>query len=697
MIIRVTVFLLIFLSASFAQITQLGLGFGGSSLEYFIDQNETVWCGVDVGGLYKSDDRCQSWKRMNNQVVDDYIQAILVHPQDANLVFLGTEGALQRSTDRGETWTDIRDGLPPHSTDGDLTAPINAFAVDPLNPDMIYAGVGTRRWANKSNSQYENLGEDDYGRGTIYKSTDRGLSWTKMSSGIHAQANIFDIACSFQTENLVYAGTSRGIYKSTDAGQTWQLKVNGLPIPKVTSMDISRSNDQLLFLTLKSEGDVYGVYKSTDGAETWTAVNNGIPDDYRGTPIRPFHTIIDWKDDNIVYIASTENGCIWKTTDGGANWENAYAGRVKDHGWQSYGNDYLKAYGFAQSPKDNQFLVAGEHWAHMTKDGGESWTNIYSTNSLPYKNRGADFTVCDYVKVDPSNPKNVFMCIYDQGLYRSTNEGQSWYNMHAEMRKDGASSWLVACTDIEIAADGKTMYAAVELSSYAADAGYVIKKSTDGGKTWGIVLNAKQGEPLHSWGIYNGLEIDPHDPDIVYVAPNDAKGFTILKSFDGGATWEQKGRDWLGVNNRFRHLKIDQNNPSVLYLIAQKKNSTPGKIYKSTDAGESWEMLADTPMVDPYDIWIDPQNSDILWVVSTDRDPEGGIFRSDDGGETWDQVLSKFSGGTPELEAEIQRNAGLFGCNGITGDPHNPKIFYATAGTVGGDGTGFHLGDQRLT
>jgi hypothetical protein len=98
--------------------------------------------------------------------------------------------------------------------------------------------------------------------------------------------------------------------------------------------------------------------------------------------------------------------------------------------------------------------------------------------------------------------------------------------------------------------------------------------------------------------------------------------------------------------------------------------------------------MPDTPMVDPYDIWINPQNPDMLYVASTDRDPYGGIFKSDDGGDTWDHILSKDFGGSPELQLEIERNAGLFGCNAITADPQNSNIMYATAGTVGGSSHG---------
>jgi len=224
--------------------------------------------------------------------------------------------------------------------------------------------------------------------------------------------------------------------------------------------------------------------------------------------------------------------------------------------------------------------------------------------------------------------------------------------------------------------------------SLSAYNNHAVYQSTNGGSSWKIVLNAKQGQPLHSWGIYQGLAIDPADPDIVYVAPNDAKGFTVLKSVDGGESWEKKGRDWLGTNNRFRMIKVAPGDASVLYIIAGKKNNTPGKVYKSFDQGESWELLENAPMADPRDIWIDPNDSDHVMVASSDVDANGGVYASTDGGDSWQPVLTKTVGASTEILAEVEANAGLFGCNGIASDPKNPNILYATGGTVGGGSHG---------
>ncbi len=674
-----------------AQVEVLGLGFGGSLMDYKIDQTGRTWVGVDVSGLYYSDDRGKQWHLANNQPVNEHISEIFVHPEDPNLVILGVRGGILRSEDRGQSWEDVRQGLPDHVLTGKMSIAIVSICTDPFNTDILYAAMGDRREASKVGMD---SGEAKYGRGLIFKSEDRGKSWINLreeySTNIPEMANIFAITASNQFEGTLFAASSRGLYRSQDAGLSWR-RMSRLPHQKVLNVVLDPRDNNRVFVTIDSEANGYGVYFSDDLGNTWEARNNGLPERHNGQPIQPYHLLMNPKDPATMYVGGTENGAIWKTTNGGEKWSNVYTGRVRDQGWFSYGTGYLKAYGFDISPTDPEYLIAGEHWSHKTENGGGDWYNVYSSNSSPYTNNGIDFTVSDVVEASPYVDGLVLMGQYDNGLYLSRDGGKTWENKHHEMRKDGTSSWLVSVTDIAFANNGD-IYVAIELSFYNPNGGFQIKKSTDNGKSWQIVMDAKQGSEFHSWGMYRGLEIDPNDPQTLYVtamAPND---HATIVTHDGGESWEKIGEKF--DNNLIRELHLDQSDPNILYAVAATHNGKIGRLYKSTDKGANWVTINEDPLYDARDMAIDPNDNNTLYMaVSTAAEGQrGGVYKSTDGGVHWTGIATKESNTlSDEFTDKIAVNGGFFGASTVTCHPTNSNIIYATFGAA----TGQTIGDFR--
>ncbi|HET9426055.1 MAG TPA: glycosyl hydrolase [Gemmatimonadaceae bacterium] len=169
-------------------------------------------------------------------------------------------------------------------------------------------------------------------------------------------------------------------------------------------------------------------------------------------------------------------------------------------------------------------------------------------------------------------------------------------------------------------------------------------KSTDGGKTWtNIGLNETQ---------YIGrVRLHPTNPDIVYVAalghvfgPNPERG--VFKSTDGGRTWTKK----LYVNDSTGavDLVMDPKNPDVLYAGMWEANRRPwalksggpgSGIWKSTDAGETWNEITRNPglpagLIGNIGLAVSPINSNIVWAM-VENEPGGGLYKSGDAGATW--------------------------------------------------------------
>jgi photosystem II stability/assembly factor-like uncharacterized protein len=145
--------------------------------------------------------------------------------------------------------------------------------------------------------------------------------------------------------------------------------------------------------------------------------------------------------------------------------------------------------------------------------------------------------------------------------------------------------------------------------------------SSDGGKTWRQASGLEGADPM-------GWVIDPNDPQKMYVGGHP--GF--YHSEDGGKSFSQ---DNSGLPATDVHgLGMDPQNPQILYAYIVDEG-----IYRSPDAGESWEPVSsEAGVMGP--ILVDPRDSDTLYVSSM----EGGFRESTDGGENW-QTVSPFPGG----------------------------------------------------
>ena len=139
------------------------------------------------------------------------------------------------------------------------------------------------------------------------------------------------------------------------------------------------------------------------------------------------------------------------------------------------------------------------------------------------------------------------------------------------------------------------------------------------------------------------LVMHPTDPDIIYAAIASSG---IFRSTDGGASWDPIADDLPTLT--MGAVAVDPTNPDVIYAGTGEANAISFSwfgmgLYKSTDAGATWEYkgLEDTRYI--ARIVIDPLNTDRVWVAVTGAlfgtNPERGVYRSLDGGDTWDRIL----------------------------------------------------------
>jgi hypothetical protein len=171
-------------------------------------------------------------------------------------LYAGTESGVFKSTNGGESWRAANSGLDNNPLS---LIPIKALAVDPVTPSTLYAGTNS----------YTYPGTWRYIRGAIFKSTNRGETWSRVYDG---NTDFTSLAIDPITPATLYAGTSdQGVLKSTNGGKTWSVVNTGLTHNDAGVLAI----DPIIPATLYV-GTTHGVFKSIDSGGHWSAFNPGL-------------------------------------------------------------------------------------------------------------------------------------------------------------------------------------------------------------------------------------------------------------------------------------------------------------------------------------------------------------------------------------------------------------------------------------
>ncbi|MFN3421718.1 MAG: WD40/YVTN/BNR-like repeat-containing protein, partial [Armatimonadota bacterium] len=238
----------------------VGPGGGGwiQSVAFDPKDPNTIYVGCDVGGFYVSFDGGKTFEIRNKGLRDYFVECIAVHPLNPDIILLGTQGGIFRTTDKGKTWQWMRDGFPPTQRYS-YSAPIGAICFDPQNPDIVYAGIGRPRNARE--------GRDGQGQGAIYRSTDGGVTWQRVDGGqLPKDAVVSDIEVKPDDSKVILVATNRGLFRSDDGGKTWLPSNDGLSHTFVQEIAFAPSQPNRVYLTLLTtsrEGQTWngGVYR----------------------------------------------------------------------------------------------------------------------------------------------------------------------------------------------------------------------------------------------------------------------------------------------------------------------------------------------------------------------------------------------------------------------------------------------------
>jgi photosystem II stability/assembly factor-like uncharacterized protein len=313
-----------------------------------------------------------------------------------------------------------------------------------------------------------------------------------------------------------------------------------------------------------------GVYKTVDGGTNWNAVTDG----YFGGTIGSI--AVDPQNADIVWVGGGETDIRGNTAGGDGLWKTLDAGKT----WTRLGfrDEHVAAIRIHPTNKDiawlavfgNPFKAGTERGVFKTTDGGKTFAKVLFVN---------DSTGAIDIQVDPSNPDILYAATWQ--AYRT--------------------SW--------------------SLSSGGAGSG--IYKSLDGGATWTNLRNASTGLPVGVMGKI-GLAISPVKPSRVWaVIEHDSGG--VYRSDDAGATWTYINRD-RKLRQRawyYSNIVADPKDTNVIYAMNVG-------FYRSRDGGKTFPQSIRVPHGDNHDLWIAPNDPNRM-IESND----GGATVSTDGAKTW--------------------------------------------------------------
>ena len=354
------------------------------------------------------------WTALGPSNVGGRVRAILLDPRDPNRIFVGTaSGGIWRSTNGGTTFSPI--------TDFSANLTIGAMAIDPTNPDVMYAGSG------ESFAALNGVG--------MFKSTDAGATWnflqstsTDVSTNPQGAAWTFinRIAVSAADANIVLAATSQGIFRSPNGGQAW------IQVEAINTLDLKF--DPFNANNLLAGQDTGTVAYSRDAGLTWQTPSVALVTP-TGNNVARAEIAYARSRQNVAYVSLQNNaGDVWKTLDGGLTW--ALVSNPKHLETQG---DYDNT--IWVDPLNENHLVIGGIDLYRSINGGQSFTKI-STWGLggpglpqPHADHHVIVSAPNYSATNP-----VVYIGNDGGIFRSTDitragpDGTTtWENLNATL------------------------------------------------------------------------------------------------------------------------------------------------------------------------------------------------------------------------------------------------------------------------
>ncbi|HEX8871686.1 MAG TPA: hypothetical protein VF758_02905, partial [Candidatus Acidoferrum sp.] len=577
-------------------------------------------------GVYKSQDGGKTWQRMG-LAATHHIGRIVIHPKNPDVVYVAALGHLwgpnaergvYKTADGGKTWTQA---LKISDDTG-----VSDIAMDPQSPDTLYAAAYQRR-----RSPYGFIGGGP--EGGIYKTTDGGATWKKLSKGLPYEnggdTGRIGLDIFRKNPNVVYALVQHekgGIYRSEDKGETWKKMSDTDPRPSYYSQVRVDPNNDLRVWVLGAP-----MYFSEDGGKTFTTARvQKIHGD--------FHALwIDPADSNRI-LAGSDGGIHW-SHDNGKTWE--FVNTVAIGQFYEIGLDNDKPYHICGGLQDNGSWCGPAR--SLSRDGitNQDWTLIHGGDGF-------------YAQIDPAEPWIVYTESQDGYLDRRDLRTGQQRSIHPEAKFGEEHYRFNWNSPVLISGhDRQTIY-------YGAN---YLFKSTNRGDSW-----TRLGKDLTGAVDRNKLAISGKVPDKTTLSRHDGvEEFSTITTvsespLSANVLWvgtddgnlqvtRDGGKEWKNVASRVPGLP---KGTYVSRVVASKYGEGSAfatfdghrsddynvYIYFTADYGETWKAIRNGIPDAAGSVHVlreHPRNSNLLFAGT-----EFGLWVSWDRGANWSALKSNF-------------------------------------------------------
>ncbi|MCA8978286.1 MAG: hypothetical protein KDC98_26395 [Planctomycetes bacterium] len=548
--------------------------------------NADYWDMQDGGGIGR-----YSWTERGPSNMGGRTRALVIHPTTTSRMWAGSVGGgIWRSDNSGASWYPLDDWM------GNLA--IGCLAMAPTNSNVMYAGTG------------EGFGNFDAIAGEgIWKTTDQGSSWTKLSA-TSGFGSVNRIAISPVNSQIVIAATSGAIRRSVDGGTTWTTVRSGRCLQVL--FDPNNSNNMVASCI---DGSTHRVARSTDAGVTWTNATSGLS----GTTGRIEITYAPSLSNRLYASVNVGTGEVWYSSNGGTSWFARSATGISSA--QMWYNNCIWC-----DPTNSNNLVVGITRIFRSTDAGATFTTI-SNGGM---NANTPHSDVHFLANDPgfngSTNKMLYVCT-DGGTWR-TSDFSTATTTSGWIRRDGN-------------------YRTIQ---YHGVAGHGSGRLTGGTQDNGThTINFGSLTATLTAGADGGYSaIDPTDANYIY---GESQNLGLHRSTNGGASASgiTSGLTDTGTCTNFiPPFILDPNN--VNRLLAGGCNLWRSNNCKA--ATPTWAIIKSTIGSNVSAICVAPGNSNIIWVGHNN----GSVYRTSNGtatSPTWTQVDN--NGTTPLPNRAITR------------------------------------------
>ena len=353
----------------------------------FPDDPDRWIMGTTGGGMWLSADNGASWENISDGFFGGSIGAVKVADADPNVIYVGMGSVdIRGNTSAGRgVWKSLDGGKSWHFMGLREAGQVGRIEVHPRNADLVYvAALGHAFGKNPE-------------RG-IFRSDDGGETWEHVLA-LNDSTGASDLTMNLRNPRELYAGMWRGerkpwalvsgaeeggVYKTTDGGDTWVKLSGGLPegIVGKVGVSVSQADPERVWAIIEAE-PAGGVYRSDDAGETWARTNS--ENKLRQRAWYYTHVQADPKDRNTVYALNTG---LYRSVDAGATFEPIEVPHGDVHDLWIHPDD------------PDRMVVADDGGAQVTVTAGRTWSTYYNQptaelydvivdNAFPYRLYGA--------------------------------------------------------------------------------------------------------------------------------------------------------------------------------------------------------------------------------------------------------------------------------------------------------------------